>query len=78
MPGEQLFGDAELSFGRGKPVSLMEGGCLLLKDYLFPLATEAASSYGRADAGAAGRIRRWLHDISIRPAVYNLIRQSPE
>ena len=78
MPGERLFGDAVvLSFGRGKPVSLMEGGCLLVKDYLFPLATEVASSYGKADAALAGGIRRWLHDMSIQPAVYNLIRQLP-
>jgi hypothetical protein len=78
MAGDELFGDAVvLSFGRGKPVSLMEGGCLLLSAHLYPLGIEIASSYRRQDVGFKGRIKRTLHDVAIRPEVFGLIRRMP-
>ncbi len=78
MPGELLVGDAVvLSFGRGKPVSLMEGGCLLLRPHLYPLGMEIASRYDRRDIGLVGRLKRPLHDIAVRPRVYGVIRRLP-
>lgn len=78
MPGDKLFGDAVvLSFGRGKPVSLTEGGCLLLKPHLYRVAVEIASSYRKQDIGLRGRLKRHLHDVAIRPDVYGLIRHMP-
>ena len=77
-PDERFFGDAVvLSFGRGKPLSLMEGGCLLLNTELFPLAKHAADAFGKGDSGLMGAIRRSVHDVAIRPWIYSLVRKLP-
>lgn len=74
----RLFGDCVvLSFGRGKPLSLMEGGCLLANDRLYPHALAAAGQYGPRDAGIRGTVRRRLHDLALRPEAFALVRRLP-
>lgn len=78
MPGDEFFGDAVvLSFGRGKPVSLMGGGCLLLKRELRASGEEVVRNYPTRDLGAGVFVKCGLHDIAIRPSVFDLIRRLP-
>lgn len=78
MAEDTLFGDmVVLSFGRGKPVSLMEGGCLLVADRLHECAVEAASRYGHTDTGLSGATKRRLHDLALRPGLYEIARRLP-
>lgn len=78
MPGETLYGDAVvLSFGRGKPLSLMEGGCLLVKDFLYPHAAKIAEGYADWDSGIRGCIQRQFHDAALHPEIFAVVRRIP-
>lgn len=77
-PEDHLYGDAVvLSFGRGKPLSLMEGGCLLVGERLAQHVDAIVERYATWTPGADGTIKRWLHDIALRPAAFGLLRSLP-
>ena len=78
MPGDRPFGDLVVfSFGRGKPVSLMEGGCVLAKESLSAECLRVLARYPIANVGAKGAVKRFLHDAAIRPLIYGCIRHLP-
>lgn len=77
-PHDQLYGDAVvLSFGRGKPLSLMEGGCLLVGNRLLPHIDAVIEDIPIWTPGFGGAAKRWLHDLVLAPAVYGVIRRIP-
>jgi dTDP-4-amino-4,6-dideoxygalactose transaminase len=77
-PSEKLFGDAVvLSFGRGKPVSLMEGGCLLLKAHLWKHAGPLMRGLSKPGSMLKGHLLRRLHDLMIVPSAFAVARQIP-
>lgn len=78
MPDDPFYGDAVvLSFGRGKPLSLMGGGCLLLKSHLVAAATRVAEGYQRRNLSRAVSLKCRLHDVAIRPSVFGYVRRVP-
>ena len=78
MPDDTLYGDAVvLSFGRGKPLSLMEGGCLLVGERLLPHVSELVRSAGTWRPNLSGSAKRLLHDLALQPAVFGLVRKLP-
>src|SRR5690606_34335161 len=74
LPAPPLEGDYIcISFGRGKPVSLLGGGLLLVKDSLptdWPIQPAA-------DAGAALLPKLLAYNALLRPAAYGLISRNP-
>src|SRR5690606_16976746 len=74
LPVPPLEGDYVcISFGRGKPVSLLGGGLLLVKDSLpadLPIQPVA-------DAGAALLPKLLAYNALLRPAAYGLISRNP-
>ena len=78
MPNDTLYGDAVvLSFGRGKPLSLMEGGCLLVGARLLPHVSDIIKDSEMWRPAFSGSARRLLHDLALRPAVFGLVRKLP-
>ena len=78
MPDDTLYGDAVvLSFGRGKPLSLMEGGCLLVGGRLLPHVSELVRNAGTWQPNLCGSAKRLLHDLALQPAVFGLVRKLP-
>ena len=78
MPGDTLYGDAVvLSFGRGKPLSLMEGGCLLVGTRLSPHVSELVKGASTWRPTLSGSAQRLLHDFALHPAVFGLVRKLP-
>ena len=78
MPDDTLYGDAVvLSFGRGKPLSLMEGGCLLVGGRLLPHVSELLKGACRWRPTLSGPARRLFHDLALQPAVFGLVRKLP-
>ena len=73
-----LHGDAVvLSFGRGKPVPLVGGGALLVRDALAPQLP--ALQPAAVSRGGALRTRAALHayDLLLHPQVYGLLSRLP-
>jgi len=72
----ELFGDSVcLSFGRGKPVSLLGGGALLLRETY----VDAALTEGLIEP-AAQHFSAWqarLYNCLLRPALYGIISRNP-
>lgn len=78
MAGCEPYGDlVVLSFGRGKPVSLLEGGCLLVAPSLFDHASHAFLAYRRGDTNRLSAMKRMLHDIALQPQVYDFVHRLP-
>lgn len=75
---EDLAGDlVVLSFGKGKPISLLEGGCLLARPALATAVTAIADRYPAGRLNMLGRWRRLAHDVAIRPSCYGLMSRLP-
>lgn len=73
-----------LSFGRGKPVSLLGGGAVLsLNPYLakhLPLADEAALRFSNNESGnprALYKAKAHVYNFLLAPAVYGLLQFAP-
>lgn len=80
LPGADLRGDAVcLSFGRGKPVSLLGGGMLLLREAF--LQTDALATLARAIAAPSvdGRLmlKARLYNLLLSPYLYPAINRNP-
>jgi dTDP-4-amino-4,6-dideoxygalactose transaminase len=74
---EELVGDAVcLSFGRGKPVSLLGGGALLLRGALAQVDLAAAVA-PQAEPGATLRLRFQAYNLLLRPFFYGLLSRNP-
>lgn len=75
-----LEGDAVcLSFGRGKPVSLLGGGALLLREDRFPAAVGAAlaDSIGPAPPASLFALKVHLYNMLSQPSLYAVIDRNP-
>ncbi|HSB97619.1 MAG TPA: DegT/DnrJ/EryC1/StrS family aminotransferase, partial [Spongiibacteraceae bacterium] len=76
LPTAELLGDSVcLSFGRGKPVSLLGGGALLLRETYF----DAASTEGLIEP-VAQHFSAWkarLYNYLLRPSLYGIISRNP-
>lgn len=80
FPGAGLHGDAVcLSFGRGKPVSLLGGGMLLLRDGAFPteVVTALRERIGPAVPDAAFALKARLYNALSSPSFYAAINRNP-
>ena len=76
LPQPALTGDLVcLSFGRGKPVSLLGGGALLVRETLLPLLAEPAPSV--AGNGYAVAAKAVAYNQLLRPALYQLLSRNP-
>lgn len=77
-PGSALSGDAVcLSFGRGKPVSLLGGGALLLRNGVFDDFVAAAELAQAVLPGASYRWKVRAYNTLLHPLGYGLLSRNP-
>lgn len=75
--GDELVGDAVcLSFGRGKPVSLLGGGALLLRGALAQIDLHAAIAPCTGES-AALRLKLRAYNLLLQPSLYGLLSRNP-
>lgn len=76
--GSYFEGDmVVLSFGKGKPVSLLEGGCLLASRSIQQEVDHVIASWPTQRPSLAGPLKRRIHDFVIEPRVYGLASRLP-
>lgn len=66
-----------LSFGRGKPVSLLGGGALLVRDKNACEVEYLASLLSKTPRDVALRLRLQLYNFLVTPVCYGIIRRLP-
>lgn len=70
-----LYGDAVIfSFGRGKPLSLLGGGLLLIKDgfdFINPILSHAKTS------APALKLKYLIYNLLLQPQLYQLLNRNP-
>jgi hypothetical protein len=66
-----------LSFGRGKPTSVLSGGALILNKNAVDLARAIADGPEARFSPFLGGLRALAYDIAIQPFTYGLVRRMP-
>jgi dTDP-4-amino-4,6-dideoxygalactose transaminase len=78
LPDAELFGDSVcLSFGRGKPVSLLGGGALLLREHYAEAAQMADLIKPAALAGHLYPAKLRIYNALLKPLLYGAINRNP-
>jgi dTDP-4-amino-4,6-dideoxygalactose transaminase len=77
--GSRPTGDLVVySFGRGKPLSLLGGGALLIRsDWADDFDSRLPSKPARHGSAAAYALRSMAHNMAIHPLVYGWVRRLP-
>lgn len=77
-PAADLCGDFIcLSFGRGKPVSLLGGGALLVKESLAAIILPQLPVDAATEVGSAYRLKILAYNQLLNPLIYGVISRNP-
>jgi dTDP-4-amino-4,6-dideoxygalactose transaminase len=78
LPQPPLAGELVcLSFGRGKPVSLLGGGALLVRESLLPELAEMPAPAAAIAPGRGFAVKALAYNQLLRPQLYQLLSRNP-